>query len=125
MFFYLLKSVSLQITLMIVLYTSTKNINNVINSLNHDFAFLSNWFYEKFMVLNPDKCSFMLFGFKDEVQTDLVSNNVAMRNSKEEKVLGITFDKKFYFSTHLSSITKKANTKLEQKTILSSPFIKL
>ena len=35
-----------------------------------------------------------------------------IENSKEEKVLGITFDNKLEFTTHLTSITKKANTKL-------------
>ena len=49
-------------------------------------------FYKNFMVLNPDKCYFMLFGVKDELQTDLVSNNVTTKNSKEEKALGITFE---------------------------------
>ena len=49
-------------------------------------------FYKNFMVLNPDKCYFMLFGVKDELQTDLVSKNVTTKNSKEEKVLGITFE---------------------------------
>ena len=44
-----------------------------------------------FMVLNPDKCSFKLFGVKDELQTDLVSNNVTIKNSKEENGLGIYF----------------------------------
>ena len=42
------------------------------------------------MVLNPDKCSSMVFGVNDELQTDLVSNNVIIKNSEEEKVLGIT-----------------------------------
>ena len=37
------------------------------------------------MVLNPDKCSFMLFRVKDELQTDLVSHNVCSNNSKEKK----------------------------------------
>ena len=42
---------------------------------------LSNWFYKNFMVFNPDKCSFMVFGVKDELQ-DLVSDNVTIKNSK-------------------------------------------
>ena len=71
----------------------------------------------------------------------LVSDNIIIRKSKEEKVLGITFDNKFDFSTHLTSITKKANVNLntlntkiipriqkyitpEQKTFLTSSFIK-
>ena len=67
------------------------------------------------MVLNLDKCSFMLFCFKDEIQTDLLSNNVTVKNSKEEKVLGITLDSKFDFS-HLTSITKKTNIKFNNLT---------
>ena len=49
------------------------------------------------MFLSPDKCSFMLFCVKDELQTDLVSNNVTIKNSKDEKVLEITFDNKLEF----------------------------
>ena len=68
------------------------------------------------MVLNPDKCSFMLFDIKDELQTDFVSNNVTTKNSKEEKFLGITFDNKLEFSSHFTSITKKENMKLKVLT---------
>ena len=49
------------------------------------------------MVLNPDKCSFMLFGAKDELQTDLISNNITIKNSKEENELGITFDSNAFY----------------------------
>ena len=45
------------------------------NSLSHDFTFLTKWFYKNFMVLNPDKCSFMLLGVDDELQTNLVYGN--------------------------------------------------
>ena len=88
------------------------------------------------MVLNLVKCSSMLFGVKGKLQTDLVSNNVTIRNSKNEKVLGITFDNKLYFAMHLTSITKIVNIKLntftrvkkyitpEQKTFMSSSFVK-
>ena len=60
------------------------------------------------MVLSADNCSFMLFGVKDELQTDLVSNSVTIKDSKEENELGITFDSNLDFSTHLISIAKKA-----------------
>ena len=47
----------------------------------------------------------MLFGVKDELQTDLVSSNITVKNSKEENVLGITFDNKLDFFPYLTSIT--------------------
>ena len=58
------------------------------NSLSHDFTILSNWFCNNFMVLNPDKCFFMLLGVDDELQTNLVCGNETLKNSKQEKVLG-------------------------------------
>ena len=81
----------------------------------------------------------MLFGVHDELQTDLVFKNVTTRNSKEEKVLVITYDNKLDFSIWLdlfTSITKKANVKLntfirvqnyitpKPNTFLSSSFTK-
>ena len=81
------------------------------NSLSHDFTILSKWFYNNFMVLNPDKCSFMLLGVDDELQTNLVCGNETLKNSKQEKVLGVTIEKKLKFATHRSNITKNANIK--------------
>ena len=40
----------------------------------------------------------MLFRVKDKLQTDLLSNNVPIKNRKVEKVLGITFDNKLDFT---------------------------
>ena len=58
------------------------------NSLSHDFTILSNWFCNNFMVLNPDKCFFMLLGVDNELQTNLVCGNETLKNIKQEKVLG-------------------------------------
>ena len=74
------------------MYPSDKNINNTMYSLNKTFAILPNWFHNTFTVLNPVEYSFILFGAEDELQTDVVSNNVTIINSKEKKVLGITTD---------------------------------
>ena len=82
------------------------------NSLSHDFTILSKWFYNNFMVLNPDKCSFMLLGVDDELQTNLVCGNEILENSIQEKVLGVTIDNKLNFATHLSNITKMLTLKL-------------
>ena len=88
------------------------------------------------LYLNPIKCSSMLFCVKDKLQRDLVSNNITIRNRKNEKVLGITFDNKLFFPSHLTSITKKVNIRLnnltrvkkyiipEQKTLISLSSIK-
>ena len=88
------------------------------------------------LCLNPIKCSSMLFCVKDKLQRDLVSNNITISNTKNEKVLGFTFDNKLFFPSHLTSITKKVNIRLnnltrvkkyiipEQKTLISLSSIK-
>ena len=88
------------------------------------------------MVLNPDKCSFMLLGVNDELQTSLVCGNETLKNSKQEKVLGVTIDNKLNFKMHLLNITKNANIKFnaltrvqkymtaDQKKCIFSSFIK-
>ena len=84
------------------------------NSLSHDFTILSKWFYNNFMVLNPDKCSFILLGVDDELQTNLVCRT--LKNSKQEKVFGVTIDNKLSLATNLLNITKNANIKFNALT---------
>ena len=86
------------------------------NSVSHDFTVLSKWFYNSFMVFNPDKCFFMFLGVDDEFQTNLVCGNEALKNSKQEKALWVTIDNKRDFVTHLSNITKNANIKFNALT---------
>ena len=42
---------------------SDKNSSIVISRLRHDFAIISEWFYENYMVPNPDKYHFLTLGF--------------------------------------------------------------
>ena len=86
------------------------------NFVSHDFTILPKWFYNNFMVFNPDKSSFLLLGFDDELQTNLVCGNETLKNSKQKKVLGVTINNKLYFATHLSNITKNANIKFNELT---------
>ena len=44
-------------------YASDKRVSTIIDSLSHQFTLLPKWFYNNFMVLNPDKCPFMLLRY--------------------------------------------------------------
>ena len=48
------------------LYAYNKNLETVICNIRQEFSILSNWFYDNYMVLNPGKCHFMLFGVKKQ-----------------------------------------------------------
>ena len=74
------------------MYSSDKRVFTIIDSLSHELTILPKWFYNNFMVLNPDKCSFMLLGADDSLQTNLVCGDEILKNTKQEKVLGVTLD---------------------------------
>ena len=53
----------------------------------------------------------MFLGVDDSLQTNLVCGDEILKNTRQEKVLGVTLDNKLNFATHLSNITKNANNK--------------
>ena len=65
------------------------------------------------MVLNPGKCHFMLFSIKENEQFDLICNDITLKYSSHEKILGVTIDTKLSFEEHIINIWKTANKKLK------------
>ena len=62
-------------------------------NLKEDFEIVAKWFYENYMVLNSRKCHFMCLG-QNTVNEIFVYDNTEMKNSKVEKILGVTIDNK-------------------------------
>ena len=56
-----------------------------------DFMILHNLFHENHIVLNPDKCHYILIGGDDPAQKIILNNN-KIASSNEEKLLGIFLD---------------------------------
>ena len=63
------------------IYCSHKELQEVTLRLENDTAKLSNWFAEKFMKLNEEKCHLLIFGEKDIE----VSINIGTSVIKESK----------------------------------------
>ena len=72
---------------------------------------LTKWFYENYMVLNSGKCHFMCLGQNTEIEA-FVYDNIEMKNSKEEKILGVIIDNKLRFKSHVKDLSKKASQKI-------------
>ena len=72
------------------MYTSDKRVSTIIDSLTHEFTILSKWFYNNFLVLNPDKCSFMLLGVDSSLQINPICGDELLKNTKQGKMLGVT-----------------------------------
>ena len=66
------------------LYSANKNIIQIINDFSNDSETLQKWFYDNYIVTNPDKCNFMTLGFQDQ-NFDFHYKNVLIKNSAGEK----------------------------------------
>ena len=99
------------------LYSANENISQTISDCSSDLETLAKWFYDNYMVLNLDKCHFMILGFEDQT-FDSHYENVVIRNIAEEKILGITIDNKLNFKFHIISLCTVAYQK-------SSAFCKI
>ena len=90
------------------LYYTSKDLEQVKSILVIYFRTLTEWFYENFMILNPNKCHYMCIGKNTESDISKFQN-MCLENSKVEEILGITslLDKQAYFFV----VLLKASTK--------------
>ena len=60
------------------MYASDKQVSTILDSMSHEFTILSKLFYNNFMFLSP--------GVDDSLQSNLVSGDEILKNTKQEKV---------------------------------------
>ena len=94
------------------LFSMGKNKDEIKTFLSSDFKIINNWFYENFMVSNPEKSHFMWIGQKIYDAETLNFNNFVINNSKEVEILGITLDRNMNFHIHIKNICRKAGQEL-------------
>ena len=93
------------------IYCSHKELQEVTLGLENDAVEISNWFAENFMKLNEEKCHLLVFGEKGTEISINVGPSV-IKESKEEKLLGVVIDQKLNFKQHLNTVCRKASQKL-------------
>ena len=90
-------------------YTSSNDVNGLINSLKESSNELFKWFDHNLMKGNPEKCNLLVSA---NVNAAIRMENFQIENTKIEKLLDIQIDNKPYFDYHISEICKKVNRKL-------------
>ena len=91
-------------------FSCTTTIPNVISELENESSILLNWIRNNGLKANPDKFHLLL---SDTNQAySIMVDNVDIKNSKCEKLLGIKIDNKLTFDEHVSGICSKASQKL-------------
>ena len=108
-------------------YVCDIDLPSLIHNLQGDVASVISWFEANYLILNPDKCHFLISGPKTVVeQMSIEVGDQVIWESLEEKLLGVTIDKKLKFDSHLNNICKKAAAKVTALTRLAKimPFEK-
>ena len=93
------------------IFACGSDLVSVLESLEGDAALLSLWFENNYMKMNEDKSHLLVFGNKDNEVTVNISGSL-IKESDEEKLLGVTLDKTLNFKTHVNNLCKKASQKL-------------
>ena len=94
------------------------SINELIHKLEVDSLKLVQWFKINYMKPNPDKWH-LLLSDQDTV-INITVDNQTIFNSSCEKILGINFDNKLKFNTHVTKLCKKASQKLHALARISN-----
>ena len=92
------------------------DIADVIKVLEEIGKNLVNWFLNKEMKLNTNKCNLLL---KSQEPNTLKIGDLHINNSLSEKPLGITFDCKLKFNKDIEDISQKASQKTNALTRLA------
>ena len=93
------------------IYCSHQELQKVTTRLENDTANLSTWLAGKFMKLNEEKCHLLVFGEKD-TKVSIKAGSSVLKESNEEKLLGVIIDRKLNFKQHLFTVCNKASQKL-------------
>ena len=94
------------------------SIEEVILKLQNDSSSLMKWYESNYLKPNPDKWH-LLLSDKGNDHTIKIGTEIIL-NSKEEKFLGVYFDNKLNFNTHLRKLCKKASQKIHALARLPS-----
>ena len=100
-------------------------VDSIINRLEADISVLNRWFADNGLVLNKNKCQFMIVEsnrtFRKEL-SKITFGDTIITECSEGKLLGITFDKNISMTGHINKICKQASKKLHALARISSYF---
>ena len=87
------------------------HLEELLHNLENDTLSAIIWFENNYMKLNEGKCHFLISGNINEHLWVKVGDALIWESS-EEKLLGITIDKKLNFNSHLNKLCKRVSAKV-------------
>ena len=92
------------------LYSIEKEMDIIRENLWKYFKVVTDWFFENYVTLNLTKFHYRCRSINKENDT-FNFENISIKNSKGEKILGLTIDNKLSLDNHVKKICKKASQK--------------
>ena len=92
-------------------FSCEKTFDQVIRKFRTDFCTLKVYFYDNFLVFNPKKCYFKNLENGNNL-CNFSCDDIIIKNSLSEKILGLTIDNNLDFSDRIYNIYKTAYQKL-------------
>ena len=90
-------------------YNADKNVESVVNNLEHLSSILFKWLNDNYMKVNTGKSHLLVSG---NVRSKAKIDNNYIESEKEQVLLGIKIDSNLTFENHINNICKKASQKL-------------
>ena len=94
------------------------SIEDVIHQLENDSRVLIDWYKRNYLKPNPDKWHLVLSDVDKNLKISIEDEDIS--NSMNEKILGVYFDNKLNFKTHITKLCKVASQKLHALARLSN-----
>ena len=101
------------------------NVSTIIDKLENDIENLRSWFKSNGMLLNGDKCQFLLIESSRATRIDTAKIKIGdnyVEESKKGKLLGINFDNNLTMDDHIKCLCKQASSKMHALARIS-PFL--
>ena len=99
-------------------FACEKDLNSLINRLEHDSLLAIEWFENNYMKLNQEKCNLVVSENKSEnIWADI--GHAKIWESPKQKLLVVVIDRDLIFDGYVSSLRRKAGKKLSALARLS------
>ena len=100
-------------------YVCEKDLNTLINRLEHDTSLAVEWFENNLMKLNQGKCHLLVSGRKHETVWAKIGETKIWESNKQ-KLLGVVIDRNLNFDEYVIDLCQKAGRKLSVLARLSN-----
>ena len=94
----------------LLFFACEKDLNSLINRLEHDSLLAIEWFENNYMKLNQEKCNLVSGSKFENIWAEI--GNKKIWESPRQKLQGIVTDRHLSFDGYVSSLCRKAGKKL-------------